>query len=244
MNYSVAVPVFNEKNNINNLFRAILRSQLIKDRLCKYIIFVDDGSNDDSQKKITKYIFKSKKFILLYHKKNLGYGAALKTAIKFAKKKTNYIVFIDSDLTNPISDIKKIIPFMKKNVDFIQGNRYGKSLENISYYRKLIGNFGNLISRLFVNLKLKDYTNGFRSVKISLYLNIKLHQNDFSIIMEEKFKLKKYIKSVSEFSTKLTSRKKKIRKSSFNYSVELIFKYFIYCIFSFFVRTKDLKKVE
>ena len=50
MNYSVAIPIFNEKKNINNLCSAILKSHLLKDKFCKNIIFVDDGSNDDSKK--------------------------------------------------------------------------------------------------------------------------------------------------------------------------------------------------
>ena len=244
MNYSVAIPIFNEKKNINNLCSAILKSHLLKDKFCKNIIFVDDGSNDDSKKNLEKNSSKSRKFVILYHKKNLGYGAALKTAIKFAKKKSNYIIFIDSDLTNPIKDIKKINPFMKINVDFIQANRYGKSLKNIDLYRNLIGILGNFISRLFVNMKLQDHTNGFRSVKLSLYSKIKLEQDDFSIIMEEKYKLKKHIKSVAEFSTKLNKRSNKMRKSSFNYSLKLISKYLFYCLMSFFVANYYLKKID
>lgn len=244
MKFSVAIPIFNEKKNINNLCRAILNSHLIKDKFCKKIIFVDDGSIDNTKKILKKNISKSKKFVMLYHKKNLGYGAASKTAINYAKKKSNYIIFIDSDLTNPIKDIKKINPFMKIDVDFIQANRYGRSLKNIDPFRNLIGIIGNFISRLFVNMKLQDHTNGFRCVKLSLYSKIKLKENDFSIIMEEKYRLKKHVQSVAEFSTKLQSRNNNMRKSSFDYSLKLISKYLFYCIMSFFVRKHKLIKID
>jgi hypothetical protein len=133
---------------------------------------------------------------------------------------------------------------MKKNIDFIQGNRYKKGLLKIDYSRRLIGIVGNYISRLLINMKIFDYTSGFRAVKLSLYSSIKLNENDFSIIMEEKYKLKKHIKTISEFPTKLSKRKSQIRQSSFNYSFILISKYLCYCIASFFVNNKNLKKID
>ena len=93
-------------------------------------------------------------------------------------------------------------------------------------------------------MKVQDHTNGFRAVKLSLYSKIKLEENDFSIIMEEKYKLKKHIKSISEFSTKLKKRSNRMRKSSFNYSLKLISKYLFYCLMSFFVSNHYLKKIH
>ena len=153
-------------------------------------------------------------------------------------------MFIDSDLTNPLIDIKKISIFINRNIDFIQGNRYKKDLLKIDYNRRLIGIIGNYISRLLINMKISDYTSGFRAVKLSLYSGIQLNENDFSIIMEEKYKLKKHIKTISEFPTKLSKRKSRIGKSSFNYSFILISKYLYYCVASFFVNNKNLKKID
>jgi hypothetical protein len=47
------------------------------------------------------------------------------------------------------------------------------------------------VANILMDMKLNDYTGGFRAVKVSLYKNIKLLENDFSIIVEEKYKLKK-----------------------------------------------------
>jgi glycosyltransferase involved in cell wall biosynthesis len=242
--FVLAIPLLNEKKNLNNLFNSLLKSHLKNDKKCKYIIFINDGSTDDTNLFLKNNIHKSKKFIKLKHKKNLGYGAALKTAIKFAKRKVTYIVFIDSDLTNPIIDIKKINIFMKKNVDFIQGNRYKKDLSGVDYNRRIIGTIGNYISRLLMNMKITDYTSGFRAVKLNFYFKINLIEDDFSIIMEEKYKLKRYIKTISEFPTKLSTRKSKIGKSSFNYSFKLILKYLYYCVASFFINNNYLKKID
>jgi len=95
-----------------------------------------------------------------------------------------------------------------------------------------------------MNMKITDYTSGFRAVKLNFYFKINLIEDDFSIIMEEKYKLKRYIKTISEFPTKLSTRKSKIGKSSFNYSFKLILKYLYYCVASFFINNNYLKKID
>ena len=93
-------------------------------------------------------------------------------------------------------------------------------------------------------MKISDYTNGFRAVKVDLYTNINLVQNDFSIIMEEKFKLKKFIKTIAEFDTTLGTRGEGLKKTSFEYSFKLISKYLFYSIISIFKTNKILKKID
>lgn len=244
MTYVLTIPIFNEEENIENLINILNESFLINDENCINIILINDGSSDKSEYLIKSSIKKSSKIILLNHKYNMGYGAALKTGIKFSKNLANYIIFIDSDLTNPIEDIKKISPFMSKGVDFIQANRYKNITDNIQLHRKFAGIIGNLICKVFMNMKISDYTNGFRAVKVDLYTNINLIQNDFSIIMEEKFKLKKFIKTIAEFDTTLGTRGEGLKKTSFEYSFKLISKYLFYSIISIFKSNKILKKID
>lgn len=244
MTYVLTIPIFNEEENIENLINILNESFLINDENCINIILINDGSSDKSEYLIKSSIKKSSKIILLSHKYNMGYGAALKTGIKFSKNLANYVIFIDSDLTNPIEDIKKISPFMSKGVDFIQANRYKNITDNIQLHRKFAGIVGNLICKVFMNMKISDYTNGFRAVKVDLYTNIDLIQNDFSIIMEEKFKLKKFIKTIAEFDTTLGTRGEGLKKTSFEYSFKLISKYLFYSIISIFKSNKILKKID
>lgn len=244
MTYVLTIPIFNEEENIKKLINILKKSFLINDENCINIILVNDGSSDKSEYLIKSSIKNSSKILLLNHKQNKGYGAALKTGIKFSKNLANYIIFIDSDLTNPIEDIKKISTFMKQNVDFIQANRYKNITDNIQLHRKFAGIIGNLICKLFMNMKISDYTNGFRAVKVDLYTNINLVQNDFSIIMEEKFKLKKFIKTIAEFDTTLGTRGEGLKKTSFEYSFKLISKYLFYSIISIFKTNKILKKID
>ena len=244
MTYILIIPTFNEEQNIENLINALNNSFLIKDNSCINIILVNDGSSDNSEYLIRSKIKNNEKILLLNHKQNMGYGAAIKTGIEYSKNLARYVVFIDSDLTNPIDDIKKMSIFMKHDIDFIQANRYKGNTDNIQIHRKFIGKLGNFLCRFFMNMKINDYTNGFRAVRVSLYNNIELTENDFSIIMEEKYKLKKFIGTIAEFSTILGSRGEHLTKTSFEYSFKLIIKYLLYCVKTGFKINKNLKKID
>jgi len=244
LTYILIIPIFNEEQNIEKLLNVLNKSFLINDDNCINILLINDGSNDNSEYLIKSKIKNNKKIILLNHNKNMGYGAAIKTGINYSKNLSKYVVFADSDLTNPIDDIKKISIFMEQDVDFIQANRYKNNTDNIQVHRKLIGILGNLLCRFFMDMKIDDYTNGFRAVRTSLYNNIELIENDFSIIMEEKYKLKKNLGTIAEFSTILGKRGEHLKKTSFEYSFKLIIKYLFYCVKTGLKININLKKID
>ena len=238
MTYILTIPIFNEEQNIKRLINSLKKSFLNNDDECIRILLINDGSSDKSKLLITSNIKNSKKIFLINHKKNMGYGAALKTGINFSKKKADYIIFIDSDLTNPINDIRKIKKHMVNKVDFIQGDRISGGLDLIPLKRRFFTYFGNKVANILMDMKLNDYTGGFRAVKVSLYKNIKLLENDFSIIVEEKYKLKNKINTIDQFKTKIYLRSKDLRKTTFNYSLSLIFKYLNYCLKAFIIKKR------
>jgi hypothetical protein len=87
-----------------------------------------------------------------------------------------------------------------------------------------------------MNMNINDYTGGYRAVKLSLYKNVILKENDFSIIMEEKYKLKNKISSIAQFKTKIHVRSKNLRETTFNYSIPLFHKYLKYSVKAAFVK--------
>lgn len=238
MTYILTIPIFNEEHNIKRLIDSLKKCFLNNDDECIKILLINDGSYDNSKALIASNIKNSKKLFLINHKKNMGYGAAIKTGINFSKKKSDYIIFIDSDLTNPINDIKKIKKHMDNKIEFIQGDRISGGLDLIPLKRRFFTFFGNKVANILMDMKLNDYTGGFRAVKISLYKNIKLLENDFSIIVEEKYKLKNKINTIAQFKTKIHLRSNDLRKTAFNYSLSLIFKYLNYSLKTFIIRKK------
>ena len=86
---SIIIPVYNETRTIEKILNKIL-----KIKLHKQIIIVDDNSTDGTKIKILKY--KNKVDKIIFHKINLGKGAAIKSAQKFVKKE--YVIIQDADL--------------------------------------------------------------------------------------------------------------------------------------------------
>ena len=84
----LAIPFFNEEKKIKGCINQLSKKIPIrKKRVASNfdIVFINDGSFDNSIKIINKFL--KRKFTILTHKKNMGYGAAVKTAFKYAKKK-------------------------------------------------------------------------------------------------------------------------------------------------------------
>ena len=103
---TIIIPVYNETNTIVKII-----DQILKTKIKKQIIVVDDCSTDGSKEKIIKN--KRKIHKIVFHKKNLGKGAAIRTAQKYIKGKL--VIIQDADLEYNPKDYKKLIkPIIKK----------------------------------------------------------------------------------------------------------------------------------
>ncbi|MBD1142967.1 glycosyltransferase family 2 protein [Pelagibacterales bacterium SAG-MED35] len=105
---TIIIPCFNEKKTILKVINNIKRVKNIK----KQIILIDDGSNDGTReiinRKITKKIDK-----IIFHKQNLGKGAAIISSLKFIKG--NIVIIQDADLEYNPKDYNKLLkPFSNK----------------------------------------------------------------------------------------------------------------------------------
>ena len=236
--FNIIVPVYNETSSIVDFLNSFYSNNISENKEFGELVIINDGSNDDTLDKLENYKSDKKRKIISYSK-NSGYGYALSQGISYSMNKSKYVIFMDSDLTNPLSDIKKVTNKMHLNADFIKGNRFHSDggVNQLPINRRFFTKYGNLISRNLCNIKIKDCTNGFRAVKTCLYEGVNLKENDFSIIMEEIYFLKTKILTVAEFNTKIGQRKLEQTESSFNYNLYLIFKYFKYSLLSFFKKS-------
>ena len=115
---TIIVPVFNEENTIKEILVKILKL-----KIKKQIIIVDDASHDGTVKKIINIKKKHKNILLIKHKKNLGKGSAIKNAQKFVKGKITIIQ--DADLEYEPRDYLKLIKPIKQNKTLVvYGSRF------------------------------------------------------------------------------------------------------------------------
>lgn len=115
---SIIIPVYNEEKSVDKLLRKVL-SVKFPVRQIEYIV-IDDGSTDNTLKKITE--LKSRKLQLLLHKNNKGKGVAVQTGFKAATG--DYIIIQDADLEYNPSDILKLLkPILQEKAQVVYGTR-------------------------------------------------------------------------------------------------------------------------
>src|SRR3989344_3386848 len=115
---SVFFPCYNDEGSIGKLVNEA--SDVLK-RVAKdwEIIVVDDGSTDNSRKILKSLASKNRNLRLVFHKKNRGYGGALKSGFKNATKEL--IFYTDGDGQYDVKEIEKLLPRMTPDVDVVQG---------------------------------------------------------------------------------------------------------------------------
>ena len=149
MKISVVVCVYNEEENIKPLV------QQIRDALKAFtyeIIYVDDGSADNTVGEVKSVMGKDLKLIEL--QKNYGQSSALAAGIDAAVGE--YIVTIDGDLQNDPSDIPMMLEKAEKEEwDLVAGIR--KKRQDGMFLRKIPSKLANYIIRSSTGVKIKDY---------------------------------------------------------------------------------------
>jgi len=168
---SIIFPVFNEELRLKSSFNHIISFLKKKKKFKVEIIFVDDGSQDNSYNLINKFIksFKPNKKIeikVVKLKINLGKGGALKLGVKYAKH--NWILTTDIDMSVSLFQFidwanKKLIN--EKYFVYFGSRRHEKSIVKKKVYRNMLGNIMRLLVFTILNIKIKDTQCGFKLYK-------------------------------------------------------------------------------
>lgn len=156
---SVIVPVYNESRRVHRLQLMIDFLNTLKER--SELIVVDDGSTDDTLK-VLRSIKKGQSFRIISYKTNKGKGFAVKTGMLAAQG--DYRLFLDSDLSTPISEMTKFIPVLPK-ADITIGTRKSDKANVVTPQpplRKWLGRGFTFLSQILLNVWISDFTCGFK----------------------------------------------------------------------------------
>jgi len=166
---SLIIPAFNEEKRLYIAFKE-LKTFLNKNIFPQVeIIFVNDGSTDNTQEIIEKFIKENEKINckLINLESNKGKGEAVKQGILEATEK--FSLLCDTDMSTPLLEIEKFIPEMKNNTDIIIGSRRlsnSKLTKKQPWYRQKMGNIYGILAGIFTGLSdIKDFGCGFKVFK-------------------------------------------------------------------------------
>lgn len=156
---SIIIPLYNEQGRLKKISQ--IYKFLDRQDFNYEVIPVNDGSEDDTLKKL-KLLSKKFKFHLVTYAKNRGKGFAVKSGMLAAKGR--FRLFIDIDLSTPIAEISKFLPHLAKHHLLIGSRKMTGSdlLIRQSPLREALGKSFTVLSRLVLNLNVSDFTCGFK----------------------------------------------------------------------------------
>ena len=175
MKLSVVIPCFNEIRTIEKVVKAVKESSVPN---CE-IIIVDDCSTDGTRELLQSSI-ESNVDKVIYHPKNLGKGAALRTG--FAAATGDIVIVQDADLEYDPNEYAFIIdPIVNGKADVVFGSRFqGSRPHRVVYFWHMMGNrFLTTLSNMLTNINLTDMETCYKAFRREIIQSIKIEEKRF-----------------------------------------------------------------
>jgi glycosyltransferase involved in cell wall biosynthesis len=176
---SIVTPVFNERRTIERLLDRVRMAPTLG--LEKEIIVVDDCSTDGTREYLQQLSGAGLTGLTcLFHERNLGKGAALRTG--FARAAGDVVLVQDADLEyNPDEYPKLLRPIVDGRADVVLSSRFLAGDEHrVLYFWHSVGNRGlTILSNVFTNLNLTDMESGYKVFTRRVLEQITIEENRF-----------------------------------------------------------------
>ena len=170
MKVSFVIPVFNEEESLNQLYEEIIYNLPEKYKSSYEIIFVDDGSKDNSYNILLKLAENDKNVKIIKFRKNFGKAAALQ--VGFDASHGDYVFTMDSDLQDNPKEIPRFLEKLENGYDMVTG---WKKKRHDPISKTFPSKIFNFVTSSAFKLKLHDYNCGFKAYKKELIREIDIY---------------------------------------------------------------------
>lgn len=187
MKLSIVIPVYNEKDTLEEIFRLVQLTPYDKE-----IIAVDDASTDGSREILGRLAQEYENVKAFYHERNQGKGAALRTG--FAQVAGEVVIIQDADLEyRPVDYPALLEPIEQDVADVVYGSRMvGGRPHRVLFFWHYMGNrVVTTLSNMFTNLNLSDMEVGYKVFKAQVLEGIRIKSDRFGVEPELTAKIAK-----------------------------------------------------
>ncbi len=173
LDISVVIPLFNEEESLPEL-NAWIERVMDENNFSYEIIYVDDGSTDDSWQVITGLREKSDKIKAIKFQRNYGKSPALHCA--FRKVMGDVVITMDADLQDSPDEIPELYAMVKEEgYDLVSG--WKKVRYDAKLTKNLPSKFFNQTARMVSGIKIHDFNCGLKAYKRSLAKSIEVYND-------------------------------------------------------------------
>ncbi len=166
---SIVIPLLNEEESLNPLTNEIKKILKLTD-VSYEVIFVDDGSTDNSLKIIKEICRTDKRFKYFSLRKNYGKSAALQ--VGFLQATGDAVITMDADLQDDPSEIPNLLRKLAEDFDLVSG---WKKIRQDPFVKKISSRFFNFVTRVISKVKIHDFNCGLKAYRKEVILNIQVY---------------------------------------------------------------------
>jgi len=169
---SVVIPEYNEEKNIKPLYAKLKQALGEGEANIGYeIIFVDDGSTDNTFKVLKELHEKDSSVKIIKFRKNFGQSAAISAGFDYSKG--DVIITMDGDLQNDPEDIPKLFKKIGEGYDIVSGWRADR--KDPFFTKKMPSKFSNWLASKLTGVKLHDFGCTLKAYRREVVENINLY---------------------------------------------------------------------
>lgn len=165
---SIVIPLFNEEQSLRELYEKI-RNALSRNQ--KYeIIFVDDGSTDNSIRILHDLRHRDKRVKIIRFRRNFGKSAAL--SVGFSHAKGDIIITMDADLQDDPNEIPNLINEIKRGTDLVSG---WKKKRRDPITKTIPSRFFNFVVSVMTGIRLHDFNCGLKAYRKEVVKEVEIY---------------------------------------------------------------------
>ena len=199
---SILMPVFDERSTVEAAIDDALTADLPVPT--RELVVVDDGSTDGTREILTAREW-PENVKIVYHERNLGKGAAVRTALRHATGE--FAAIIDADLEYRASDLAEVLePLVSGDAHVVFGTRAWTSQSSFSFWYVMGNKSVTMATNVLYNCWISDVMTCHKAMRTELFRSLPLHERGFAIEPEIAARLLRAGERIHEVPISYTAR--------------------------------------
>jgi glycosyltransferase involved in cell wall biosynthesis len=174
---SILMPVFNERSTVEAAVEDALSAELPV--ASRELVIVDDGSTDGTRELLASRKW-SRNVTVIHHERNLGKGAAVRTALQHASE--DFAAILDADLEYRAADLADVLePLVSGEAHVVFGSRAWTSQSSFSFWYVIGNKAVTMATNVIYNCWISDVMTCHKAMRTELFRSLPLRERGFAI---------------------------------------------------------------